>query len=98
MARASTSAMASDRRSALAGFVRRLRLRAGLTQEALAERAGLTVNTVGALEQGQRRRLYPQTARALADALGLDAAERAELTELASGRTIGPPAVPPAEA
>jgi predicted ATPase/transcriptional regulator with XRE-family HTH domain len=90
-------AMAGDGPLTLAGIVRRLRRRAGLTQEELAERAGLTVNTIGALERGQRRRLYPHTARALADALGLDDVERAGLTELASGRVAaaaGPPAAP----
>jgi non-specific serine/threonine protein kinase len=87
--------MASDRRLALADFVRRMRLRAGLTQEELAERAGLTPNTVGVLERGLRRRIYPHTARALADALGLTEAERAELTALASGRAIGTADTPP---
>ena len=79
---------------ALADYVRRQRLTLGLTQETLAERAGLTVDTVGALERGQRRRLYPQTARALADALGLTLIERAELTELAAGRARQDPAIP----
>jgi predicted ATPase/transcriptional regulator with XRE-family HTH domain len=70
----------------LADFVRNQRLRAGLSQEGLAERAGLSVETVGKLERGLRRRLYSHTARALADALGLDDAERAVLAEVAAGR------------
>jgi transcriptional regulator with XRE-family HTH domain len=49
-------------RAALAAYVRRLQLRAGLTQAALAERAGLTVDTVGALERGLRRRPQGLTA------------------------------------
>src|SRR5262245_10198642 len=77
--------MPDDTAAELAEYVRTRRLRAGLTQEALAERAGLTVDTVGALERGLRRRLYPHTARALADALGLSETERAELTALAHG-------------
>lgn len=60
-------------------LLRTLRLRALLTQEELAERAGLTVNAVGSLERGVRRRPYPHTVRALADALQLDADERARL-------------------
>ena len=67
----------------LANWLRRLREAAGLTQEELAERAGLTANAIGALERGERRRPYPHTVRVLADALGLDDAERAELAAVA---------------
>ena len=62
-----------------AGRLRHLRTAAGLTQEELAGRAGLSPNAVGALERGQRRRPYPHTVRALADALGLDEGGRASL-------------------
>lgn len=81
--------MASGEQATLGEYVRRLRLRAGLTQEELAARAGVAPNTVGALERGLRSRLYPYTAIALANALDLDESERATLTELASGRTAG---------
>ncbi len=57
--------------------LRRLRLAAGLSQEELAERAGLTAAAIGLLERGERRRPYPHTLRALADALGLEPAARA---------------------
>jgi predicted ATPase/class 3 adenylate cyclase/DNA-binding CsgD family transcriptional regulator len=50
---------------------------AGLTQEQLAERAGLTVNGISQLERGERRRPHPHTIQALAGALGLSEAERA---------------------
>jgi transcriptional regulator with XRE-family HTH domain len=53
------------------GVLRRFRERAGLSQEELAERAGLTANAIGALERGERQRPYPQTVRQLADALAL---------------------------
>jgi predicted ATPase/DNA-binding CsgD family transcriptional regulator/DNA-binding XRE family transcriptional regulator len=53
---------------------------AGLTQEELAERAGLTAQGVGALERGDRRRPYPHTVRSLADALGLSEYERTRLS------------------
>jgi predicted ATPase/DNA-binding XRE family transcriptional regulator len=70
--------------------LRRHREAAALTQEELAERAGLTAQAVGALETGKRRRPYPATVRALADALALPEPERAELAALASGRDRAP--------
>ena len=60
-------------------ILRRLRERAGLTQEELAERAGLTAHAVSALERGTRTRPYPHTVRSLADALGLTEAEQTRL-------------------
>ena len=78
---------------AFAALLRRLRDVAALTQEELAERAGLTAKAIGALERGERRRPYPHTVRALADALALDEAQRAELS--AAARSAGlVPAVP----
>ncbi|WP_396656817.1 ATP-binding protein [Microbacterium sp.] len=59
--------------------LRRHREAAGLSQERLAERAGISANAVGALERGERTRPYPDTVRRLADALGLDDAQRTEL-------------------
>src|SRR3954471_12364598 len=66
--------------------VRILREAAGLTQEELAERAGLTADGIGALERGTRRRPYPHTIRALAEALGLTESERAALVATIPGR------------
>ena len=76
--------------------LRRLREAAGLSQEELAERAGLTPNAVGTLERGARRHPYPATVRALADALGLDEAERATLAASAPkrGRAAAEPPEP----
>ena len=62
-----------------AARLRALRERAGLTQEELATRAGLTAHAVSALERGTRTRPYPHTVRALAGALALDEAEQASL-------------------
>lgn len=59
--------------------LRRFRELAGLTQEDLAERAGVTAKAVGMLERGVRRNPYPHTVRALADQLGLSPDERASL-------------------
>ncbi len=57
--------------------LRRYREAAGLSQEELAERAGISGKAIGALERGERRRPYPATIRQIADALGLDEADRA---------------------
>ena len=59
--------------------LRHLRNAAGLTQEELALRAGLSTRAISALERGERQRPYPHTVRTLADALGLSDEERASL-------------------
>jgi predicted ATPase/DNA-binding XRE family transcriptional regulator len=59
--------------------LRRLRQAAGLTQEELASRAGLTAKGISALERGERRRPSPHTIRSLANTLGLAKEERATL-------------------
>jgi LuxR family transcriptional regulator, maltose regulon positive regulatory protein len=61
------------------GELRGYRESAGLSQEELAERAGLTAKGISALERGERQRPYPQTVRALAEALNLSDAERSAL-------------------
>ena len=73
-----------------------MREKAGLTQEELADRAGLSPNAVSALERGQRRRPYPHTVRSLADALGLDEDGLAALLEAIPERKA--PASPVSEA
>lgn len=60
-------------------MLRRLRHRAGLTQEQLAKAAGLSPRAVRALERGERQHPYPQTIHALAAALGLTSQERTNL-------------------
>ena len=86
--------------SSFAMLLRRHRLRAALSQEALAERAGLSAAAIGALEQEQRRRPHLQTVSGLADALQLAPDERATLLEAAAqpsgaggpaAATAGPP-------
>ncbi len=59
--------------------LRELREAAGLTQEELASKAGLTAKAVSALERGERKRPYPHTVRSLAEALSLSDEERAFL-------------------
>lgn len=51
--------------------VRRLRHAARLTQEELAQRAGVTHGTIARLEQGRFGAARGRTADALADALGV---------------------------
>jgi transcriptional regulator with XRE-family HTH domain len=61
-----------------AQLLRKARVEANLTQEELAERAGLSVDAVRRLESGTRRAPYPETVTRLAAALRLrpDQAER----------------------
>jgi non-specific serine/threonine protein kinase len=66
--------------------LRSWRLRAGLTQEELAARAGLAAGAVQSLERGVRRAPYPHTLASLADALGLSSDERAEFVKAAQPR------------
>src|SRR3712207_4644614 len=86
--------MGAEGKASFGERLRRLREAAGLTQEELAERAGLTRDAIGALERGLRRRPYPHTVRALAAALGLPDQEREVLHELAQGRAAPAPAAP----
>ncbi len=68
------------------GRLRQLREAAGLTQEELAERAGLSRKAISVLERGERKRPYPHTIRSLADALGLSEDERVSLLASVSRR------------
>ena len=72
----------------LGEYLRRHRLRAGMTQQELAEHAGLSVRAVSDLERGVRRLPYRDTLQRLADALDLAADERTTL--LAAGRRTVP--------
>jgi transcriptional regulator with XRE-family HTH domain/tetratricopeptide (TPR) repeat protein len=58
-------------------LLRDARLRAGLTQEALAERARLSWRTISDLERGVKQTPHFETVALLADALRLPEAERA---------------------
>ncbi len=69
--------------------LRRYRLEAGLTQEELAERAGLSVNGLSALERGTRQRPHRATVDVLAEALSLVPADRQALA--AAARGVGRP-------
>ncbi|UKY53504.1 NACHT domain-containing protein [Streptomyces inhibens] len=68
-------------------LLRQLRHKAEMTQEALAERAGVGVRTIRGLETGERADPRVTTVRLLADALGLSPEEREELLAAAIRRT-----------
>ena len=87
------SATATDEPGAFGELLRRHRLAAGLTQEALAERAGLSARGIADLERGVRRLPHPQTVQRLVEALGLDDAPRAALL-LSRGQQTGDTAAP----
>ena len=57
-------------------LLRRYRLAAGLTQEALAERAGVSLDGISALERGYRRSPHRDTLALLAGALALSDGQR----------------------
>src|SRR5215203_3100352 len=57
-------------------LLRQQRNAAGLTQEDLAKRSGLSVDTISLLERGEHRRPHRYTRQSLADALGLSQPER----------------------
>jgi len=59
--------------------LRQLRKAAGLTQEELALRSGVSAKAISTLERGERKHPYPHTIRSLADALELSKNERAAL-------------------
>ena len=73
-----------------AGLLRQLRAEAGLTQEELAEAAGLSPRSVSDLERGINRTARKDTAGLLADALGL--AEPARPLFVAAARGHAPAA------
>ena len=78
--------MAEQPALGFAGLLRQLRGRARLTQEELAEAARLSPRSVSDLERGINRTARKDTARLLADALGLAEPVRALFVAAARGR------------
>ena len=100
---ASRSAPWGQEEAPFGALLRRQREAAGLTQEELASKAGLSARAISVLERGERKRPYPHTVRSIADALGLSEGERASLIAAlpARGATADPtspaaPGLPPA--
>lgn len=79
-------------------LLRRLRISAGLTQERLAERSGISATGVAALEAGRRKSPRLNTVGLLCDALQLDSDQRSALIAAATHTEhSAPPLVIPAE-
>src|ERR671939_1263781 len=76
-------------------LLRRYRSAAGLSQEELAERAGITAKAVGALERGERRQPWPDTVRRLATGLGLSEDARAAFLAAVSRQPVATPLTTP---
>ncbi len=74
-------------------LLRRRRLKAGLTQEDLASRTGLSVRAISDMERGITSRPHSHSIATLADALGLDESGSVELAMASRprGRTPGAP-------
>ncbi len=83
--------MATGPPSSFGDMLRRARIAAGLTQEALAERAGLSVRGISDLERGVNRTPRKDTVALLAQALQPVGDDRAAFAAAAGGR--GPRAV-----
>lgn len=75
--------------TAFGPLLRRLRMAAGLSQEALAERARISTEAVGALERGTRQAPQRQTLALLIEALDVAGADRERL-ESAAVRPAAP--------
>ena len=71
-----------------AGMLRQLRAGAALTQEELAEAAGLNSRTVSDLERGLATTPHKDTVRLLADALQLSGSARVDFEAVARGHAV----------
>ncbi|HEY1429162.1 MAG TPA: helix-turn-helix domain-containing protein, partial [Candidatus Tumulicola sp.] len=80
-----TSRASEDSAAALelASLLKSYRVRAGLSQQLLAEKAAVSVQAVSALERGYRKVPYPKTLERLCDALHLHPDDRRTLEESA---------------
>jgi predicted ATPase/DNA-binding CsgD family transcriptional regulator len=84
--------MADTEAATFGAVLLRLWAEAGLTQEQLAARAGLSPNAIAALERGRRRVPRGATVELLAGALGLDGDTRAQFVAAArSTAVLAPP-------
>ena len=78
-----------------ADLLRKHRLARNWTQEALAERAGLSTRGISDLERGVRTQPYRETLRHLIGALGLSGEERAQFIRAARGPSRPSPRAQP---
>ena len=86
--------MAARSQAPFGTLLRYFRLAAGVSQEALAERAGLSAKTIAALETGARKAPYQRTVAMISDALLLPKKARERLAAAAlrpyRPRAVGP--------
>ena len=75
--------------------LRAFRLQAGLSQEALAERSGISTRAISDMERGLRKRPYPDTIRRIAIALKSSGEDRADLLNFGRLESTGTSAVSP---
>jgi len=80
--------VATKSASTFAELLRSYRLAAGLSQEALAEKAGLSPDAVGSHERGERQRPHRHTVRRYAEALQLSPEEQARFEMAARHQTV----------
>mgnify|MGYP001282619079 CR=1 FL=1 len=78
--------MVDDAAPSFGAQLKRYRLAANLSQEALAEAAGLSARAIRALERGERITPYRDTLDLLATALRLTSAQRAQLDAVVARR------------
>lgn len=83
----------NDDGGAFGSYLRACRRAAGLSQQELAERAGLSSRTIGNMERGASKWPYRDSLHRLADALELRDNARARFIA-AAGRRLAPDAVP----
>jgi transcriptional regulator with XRE-family HTH domain len=69
--------------------LQRLRVGAGLSQKALAARAGVAVGTIASIEGGGNTKPHPRTRKRIADALGV---EVFAVAEFVADLPVHPPA------
>ncbi|HWU09811.1 MAG TPA: helix-turn-helix transcriptional regulator [Streptomyces sp.] len=74
----------------LGTLLRQLRVEADLTQEQVAERSGVSVRTIRRLESGGSTNHRMGTVNLLADALGLEEADRLRLAATVAGSSSAP--------
>ncbi len=87
--RSAASLRAAANTAELAALLKKFRVQAGLSQQALAERALISVQAVSALERGYRKAPYHATLERIADALTLSQDARQAL-EHSARRSRGP--------
>jgi predicted ATPase/DNA-binding XRE family transcriptional regulator len=75
-------------RSPFGRLLREFRVAANLSQESLAERAGVSSDGISVLERGARRTPHADTIALLASALELSAADRTRLQAAAAGAPV----------